>query len=72
MFPNMFLHDGLTMTTSALAETFNEFNRKSILAKFYYTLDKDDSRVFVYTEAIFIGDYTKQSFGLFYDRFKSR
>jgi hypothetical protein len=69
-FQICFWLDGLTMDTSALAETFNEFNRKSILAKFYYTLDKDGSRVFVYTEAIFIGNYTKPSFGLFYDRFK--
>jgi hypothetical protein len=42
-----------------------------VLAKFYYTLEKDSSRLFVYTEAIFIGDYAKQSFGLFYDRFKA-
>jgi hypothetical protein len=56
--------------TSALAETFNEFNKESMLAKFYYSGDKDDSRIFVYIEALFIGDYTKQSFGLFYDRFK--
>ena len=30
--------DGLTIPTSALAETFNEFNRESMLAKFYYSL----------------------------------
>jgi hypothetical protein len=59
------------LPTSALAETFNELNRKSTLAKFYYTLDKDSSRIFVYMEAIFMGDYTKQSFGIFYDRFKA-
>ena len=59
------------LPTSALAETFNKLNRKSSLAKFYYTFDKDSSRLFVYTEAIFMGDYTKQSFGLFYDRFKA-
>jgi len=57
--------------TSALAETFNELNRQGVLAKFYYTLDKDSSRIFVYMEALFMGDYTKQSFGIFYDRFKA-
>ena len=69
-FQICFWLDGLGMDTSVLAETFNEFNRKGILTKFYYTLDRDDSRVFVYAEAIFIGNYTKPSFGLFYDRFK--
>lgn len=59
------------LPTSALAETFNELNRKSMLTKFYYTPAKDGSRLFVYMEAIFIGDYTKQSFGIFYDRFKA-
>ena len=59
------------LPTAALAETFNEMNEKSTLAKFYYTLDKDSSRIFVYMEALFMGDYTKQSFGIFYDRFKA-
>jgi len=62
-------HDALGINTSALAETFNEFNRKSTLAKFYFTIDEDGSRVFIFTEAVFVGDYTKQSFELFYDRF---
>jgi hypothetical protein len=70
-FQICFWHDGLDINTSTLAEAFNEFNRKGIVTKFYYTRDKDGSRVFVYAEAIFIGDYTKQSFGLFYDRFKA-
>ena len=69
LFQICFYRDELP--TSALAETFNELNRKSMLAKFYYTFDKDSSRVFVYTEAIFMGDYTKQSFGIFYDKFKT-
>ena len=64
-------HDEQSTNTSALAEVFNEFNRKGMLAKFYYTQDNDSSRVYVYTEAIYIGDYTKQSFALFYDRFKA-
>ena len=64
-------HDALGINTSALAETFNEFNRKSTLAKFYFTIDEDGSRVFIFTEAVFVGDYTKQSFELFYDRFKA-
>ena len=70
-FQICFWHDALNINTAALAEAFNEFNRKGILTKFYYTTDTDKSRVYVYTEATFIGDYTKQSFGLFYDRFKA-
>ena len=70
-FQICFWHDALGINTSALAEAFNEFNRKGILTKFYYTTDTDKSRVYVYTEATFIGDYAKQSFGLFYDRFKA-
>ena len=64
-------HDVLGINTSALSEAFNEFNRKSTLAKFYFTPDEEGSRVLVFTEAVFIGDYTKQSFELFYDRFKA-
>ena len=62
-------HDEHSTNTSALAEVFNEFNRKSTLAKFYFTIDEDGSRVFIFTEAVFVGDYTKQCFELFYDRF---
>ena len=69
LFQICFYRDELP--TATLAETFNELNRKSVLAKFYYTIDTDSSRIFVYMEALFMGDYTKQSFGMFYDRFKA-
>ena len=64
-------HDEHSTNTSALAEVFNKFNRKSTLAKFYFTSDEDGSRILVYTEAVFIGEYEKQSFALFHDRFQA-
>ena len=70
-FQICFWHDGLALNTFALAEAFNEFNQKGTLTKFYYIPDKDGSRVLVHAETVFIGEYTKQSFGLFYDRFKA-
>jgi hypothetical protein len=59
------------LPTSALAETFNELNRRSVIAKFYYTINKDGSRIFIFIEATFIGDYTKKSFAIFWDMFKT-
>ncbi len=70
-FQICFWHDGLTMNTAALAEAFNEFNRKSALAKFYFTIDAENNGVYLYTEAIFSAPNAKQSFGLFFDRFKA-
>jgi hypothetical protein len=56
--------------TPELSEAINEFNRNGILAKYYCTTNKD-GLVIIYIEAMFIGDYTKTTFGLFYDMFET-
>jgi hypothetical protein len=56
--------------TPELSETINEFNRIGLLAKYYYTTNTEGF-VLIYIEAMYIGDYAKTRFGLFYDMFET-